>query len=144
MSDSAVHSAVAQRIVIRFLTNEGVKPAEIWNRLRAQFEERTLSWARVKAWCAEFKKGRKQVENLSHAGRPRTSITPESITAVRDLIDDLCNPYWMREVHTQRPEKINVWAGIPIWFKIVTFSSAAINRKAKTPKTQNLRWFGKK
>jgi len=31
-------SAVAQRIIVKFLTNENVKPAEILKRLRAQFD----------------------------------------------------------------------------------------------------------
>jgi hypothetical protein len=43
MSEQVVPSAVAQRIVVKFLTNENVKPAEILMRLRAQFGDETLS-----------------------------------------------------------------------------------------------------
>jgi hypothetical protein len=42
-----VPSAVAQRIVVTFLTNENVKPAKILMRLRAQFGDETLSRTRV-------------------------------------------------------------------------------------------------
>lgn len=87
MSEREVHPSVAQRIIIKFLTNEGVKPAEIRDRLRAQFGENALSWPRVKAWCAEFKKGREKVENMSHPRRPRSSITPGNIAVVRELIE---------------------------------------------------------
>jgi len=37
MSEQLVPSAVAQRIVVTFLTNKDVKPDEILMRLRAQF-----------------------------------------------------------------------------------------------------------
>jgi hypothetical protein len=38
MSERAVPSAVAQRIVVKFLTNENVKPHDILKILRAQFD----------------------------------------------------------------------------------------------------------
>jgi hypothetical protein len=37
MSEQVVLSAVAQRIVVKFQSNEKVKPTEILIRLRAQF-----------------------------------------------------------------------------------------------------------
>jgi hypothetical protein len=43
MSDQTVPSAVSQRIIVKFLTNENVKPAEILMRLRAQFGDEVLS-----------------------------------------------------------------------------------------------------
>lgn len=54
MSEREVHPSVAQRIIIKFLAREGVKPAEILRRLTAQFGEQTLSRARVFAWHKEF------------------------------------------------------------------------------------------
>jgi hypothetical protein len=42
MSEQVVPSALVQRIVVTFLTNESVKSAEILTRLRAQFGDETL------------------------------------------------------------------------------------------------------
>jgi hypothetical protein len=39
-----VSSAVAQRVIVTFLTKENVKPAEILTRLRAEFDNETLSY----------------------------------------------------------------------------------------------------
>jgi hypothetical protein len=36
MQEQAVPSAVAQRVIVKFLTIENVKPADILTRLRAQ------------------------------------------------------------------------------------------------------------
>ena len=43
MSEQEVPPSVAQHIVIKFLTNEGVKPSEILTHLKAQFGDPTLS-----------------------------------------------------------------------------------------------------
>jgi len=37
MGEQVVPSAVVQRLVVKYLTNENVKPAEILTRLRAHF-----------------------------------------------------------------------------------------------------------
>ena len=39
MSEREVPITIAQRVVIKFLTNENVGPNEIWHRLRAQYGE---------------------------------------------------------------------------------------------------------
>jgi hypothetical protein len=43
----AVPSDVAQRIIVKLITNENVKPTEILMRLRAQFSDETLSRTQV-------------------------------------------------------------------------------------------------
>jgi hypothetical protein len=43
MSEQVVRPAVAQRIIIKILTNENVKLAKILTRLRAQFADEKLS-----------------------------------------------------------------------------------------------------
>jgi len=87
MGEREVPITVAQRVVIRFLTNENVGPNEIWCRLRAQYGESTLSKTQVKFWHKEFRGGREAVQNTGHQRRSRTSISPENIAAVRDLIE---------------------------------------------------------
>ena len=81
MGEKEVPITVAQRVVIKFLTNE------IWRRLRAQYGDSTLSKTQVKFWHKEFRGGREAVQNTTHRRRPRTSISPENIAAVRDLIE---------------------------------------------------------
>lgn len=88
MSEQAVHVSVEQRIIIKFLTNEGVSPTDILRRLYAQFGEKTLSRPRVFAWHKQFSGGRENVENQSHVRRPRTSVTEANIEAVRSLLED--------------------------------------------------------
>jgi hypothetical protein len=47
MSEQVVPPAVAQRIIVKILTNENVKPLQILKRLRAQFGDETLSRTQV-------------------------------------------------------------------------------------------------
>jgi predicted DNA-binding transcriptional regulator len=54
MFEQEVHVSIAQRINIKFLSREGVKPAEILRRLTEQFKEETLSRVRVFAWHKQF------------------------------------------------------------------------------------------
>ena len=86
MSEQQVPSSVAQRIIIKFLSKEGVKPIEILNRLRSQFGNETLSKSQVCKWHRSFSSGRNEVENLTHPRRPKTSITHENIKGVEGLI----------------------------------------------------------
>ena len=46
-----------------------------------------MSRATVYNWFVEFNRGRDQLEDESHASRPRTTVTPENIEAVRDLVN---------------------------------------------------------
>ena len=87
ISEREVPITIAQCIVIKFLTNENVGPSAIWRRLREQYGESTLLKTQVIFWHKEFRGGRDAVQNTSHKWHPRTSITPENITAVRDLIE---------------------------------------------------------
>lgn len=86
MSKRQVPTAVAQRIVVRFLVSEGVKNTEIFLRLRNQFGSECLSRAAVFKWVKAFKNGRETVENEPHDRRPRTSIIPGNIRWVEQLI----------------------------------------------------------
>jgi hypothetical protein len=47
-----------QRVVMKFLVNEGVKPADIYRRLQAQYGDETLSRSKTFGWCKRFKDGR--------------------------------------------------------------------------------------
>ena len=47
----ASNANVEQRVVIKFLVNEGVKPGEIYSRLLAQYGDETLSCSKKFEWC---------------------------------------------------------------------------------------------
>jgi hypothetical protein len=57
MSEQVDPSAAEQCIIIKFLTNENVRPAEILNRLRAHFGDETFSRTQVYDWNTSFKEG---------------------------------------------------------------------------------------
>jgi hypothetical protein len=83
MAVQAVPNSVAQRIIIKFLTNEGVIPSEIFTRLQAQFGNECLSQPRLFSWAKSF---RDHVENEPHARRPRTSVNPDNVLKIGELI----------------------------------------------------------
>jgi len=87
MGEREAPITVVQHVVIKFLTNENVGPNEIWRRLLAQYGESKLSKTQVKFWHKEFRGGREAMQNTSHQRRPRTSISPENIAVVHDLIE---------------------------------------------------------
>jgi hypothetical protein len=63
VSEQAVPLTVSQNIILKFLTSENVKPAEILMRLRAQFGDEMLSRTQVHDWSMSFKEGPTEVEN---------------------------------------------------------------------------------
>jgi hypothetical protein len=85
MAVQEVPSSVAQHIIIKFLTKEGVIPSEIFTRFQAQFGDKCLSQPRVFSWAKSFREGRDHVENEPHAWRPRTSVNPNNIMKIGDL-----------------------------------------------------------
>jgi len=50
--------------VVKFTTNENVNPAEIVMRLRAQFDDETLSRTEISDCSKTFEEGRTGVENM--------------------------------------------------------------------------------
>jgi histone-lysine N-methyltransferase SETMAR len=85
MAVQAVPKSVAQLIIIKFLTKEGVTPSEIFTRLQAQFGDECLSQPRVFSWVKSFREGQDHVENEPHARRPRT-VNPENVLKIGELI----------------------------------------------------------
>jgi hypothetical protein len=86
MAEQEVPSSVAQLIIIKFLTKEVVIPSEIFTRLQAQFGNECLSQPRVFSWAKSFREGPDRVENEPHARRPRTSVNPENVLKIGELI----------------------------------------------------------
>ena len=59
-----------QRSVIRFLLSEGVKPFEIYRRMKVQYGDSCLSQGRVYEWVERFQNGRQNVSDEHRSGRP--------------------------------------------------------------------------
>jgi hypothetical protein len=57
MAVQAVPNSVVQRIIIKFLTKEGVIPSEIFTSLQEKFEDECLSQLRVFSWAKSFPEG---------------------------------------------------------------------------------------
>ncbi|KAJ4426022.1 hypothetical protein ANN_27649 [Periplaneta americana] len=80
-------SCVEQRVVMKFLVNEGVSPAEIHRRLEAQYGVDTLSRSKTFEWCKRLKEGCTSVNSVTdHCGHPPSAIVPENIQHVERLI----------------------------------------------------------
>jgi hypothetical protein len=86
MAVQAIPNSVAQHINITFLMKEGVIPSEIFTRLQTQFGDECLSQPRVFNWAKSFQKGRDRVENEPRARRPRTSVNPDNVLKIGELI----------------------------------------------------------
>ena len=99
MSERDVPITIAQRVVIKFQTNENVGPNEIWRRLRAQYGESTLSKTQVKFWHKEFHGGTDAVQNTSHR-RPRTSITQRISQRFKTLLKAIVGLLWLKFVRS--------------------------------------------
>jgi len=58
MNELVAPSAVAQRVTVKFTTNENVKPAGNLMRLRAQFNDETPPRIQMYDWNKSFNDGR--------------------------------------------------------------------------------------
>ena len=57
MADNSGSACMEQRVVMKFLVNEGVKPPDIYGRLQALYGDETLSRSKTFEWCKRFKDG---------------------------------------------------------------------------------------
>jgi transposase len=67
-----------QRSIIRFLWSEGVKPSEIYGRMKVQYGDRCLSQGRVYEWVQRFQNGRQNISDEHRRGRP-VSVANETV-----------------------------------------------------------------
>jgi hypothetical protein len=58
-----------QRVIIRFLWNEGIDAHEIVHRLQAQFDEYAYTLRTVQSWITEARLGRQDTHDKIHTGR---------------------------------------------------------------------------
>lgn len=74
------------RAVIQFLTLEGKKPKEIFERMGNVYGTSAPSYTTVKKWAAEFKRGRQSLDDDPRAGRPVDVTTDEMCQAVERIV----------------------------------------------------------
>ena len=92
MADNSVSVCMEERVVMKFLVNEGIKPMDIYRRLQAQYGDETLSRSKTSEWCKRFKDGRTSIsDDPSHSGSQPTAVIPTNIQrAERLILDNRC------------------------------------------------------
>jgi hypothetical protein len=78
MAGNSVSACMGQRVVMKFLVNEGAKPADIYRRLQAQYGDETLSRSKTFEWCKRFKDGRTSVSDDPDHGGSAHALTLQS------------------------------------------------------------------
>ena len=81
-----ISSKVEYRAVIRYLYLKGKTGKEINGELADVYGSPAPSYARVKFWLGEFKRGRTSLEDEARSGRPLDATDEEMCKKVRDLV----------------------------------------------------------
>ena len=79
-------SKVEYRAVIRYLYLKGKTGKEIHGELGDVYGFSAPSYAQVKFWVGEFKRGRTSLEDEARSGRPLDATDEEMCKKVRDLV----------------------------------------------------------
>ena len=79
MSGDARDFNIETRVVIKFFFLQGKAPKEIHAILIETLEEHAPSYATLKNWVAQFKRGDCSTCDAHRPGRPKTVTTPEII-----------------------------------------------------------------
>jgi len=74
------------RFYIKTQYKLGKQAIEIFNQLKAVYNDQAPSYATVARWVALFKNGRESIEDDPRSGRPITGVTQDNIDAVRKVI----------------------------------------------------------
>jgi len=74
------------RAVIKYLHLKKLTPREIHDDMVDTLGDSAPSYATVKRWCADFKRGRRSTEDEERPGRPNEVATQRQIDAVLDTV----------------------------------------------------------
>ena len=85
MSDDAHDFNNIEKRAVKFLFLQGKAPKEIHAILTETLGERAPSYATVKNWVAQFKRGDFSTCDAPRPGRPKTVTTPEIIHHIYTL-----------------------------------------------------------
>ena len=86
MQKASFSSKVEYRAVIRYLYLKGEKSQEIYCELTNVYGSSAPSYAQVKFWVGEFKRGRTSLEDETRSGRPSDATDEEMCNKVPDLM----------------------------------------------------------
>ena len=86
MQKASFSSKVEYRAVIRYLYLKGKTGQEIHCELTNVYGSSAPSYAQVKFWVGEFKRGRTSLEDETRSGRPSVATDEEMCNKVRDLV----------------------------------------------------------
>ena len=75
-----------QRVCLKFCVANQISCAELLKMLRKAYGESALSKTLAYEWYEAFKEGREVVVDLSHSGRPSTSLTDENTKKVKEMV----------------------------------------------------------
>jgi len=79
---------IEYRAVIKFFVKEGLTPNEVHSKFIKVYEDFSPSFSTTKKWAAEFKRGRTSLEDDPHEGRPKSTLSPDIIEQVHDMVLD--------------------------------------------------------
>jgi transposase len=65
-----------QRVIRKFLFNEGADARQIAKRLRVQFHEDAYALRMVEFWITELRRGREDIHDEPRTGRPSAKKRP--------------------------------------------------------------------
>jgi hypothetical protein len=83
-AQAPIQTEYEQRVIVKFLFNEGLDPRQIVEKLETQFHEGAYSLRAVQCWIGEVRRGR---EDLHDETRPGSS-SEEHITAkIQELLN---------------------------------------------------------
>lgn len=77
---------IEHRAVIKFLHLKGLKGGEIFEEMQSVLGESAPSYATVKNWLAEFKRGRTCIQDEHRSGRPKSVTTTEMVSKIHDMV----------------------------------------------------------
>ena len=79
---------IEYRAVIKFLTLEGNAPIDIHQRLVIIYGDSAPSYATVKNWVGETRRGRVQLQDGTKSGRLVEVTTKKNVDKVRKILED--------------------------------------------------------
>lgn len=79
------------RAVIKHFHLKGFSAREVKTELDGVHGDASPSFATVKRWIAEFKKGRRSIEDLPRPGRPKSVTHPENVMEVHKMVQENCH-----------------------------------------------------
>ena len=79
---------IEYRAVRKFFVREGLTPNEIHSKFIKAYGDSSPSFSTIKKWAAEFKRGRTSLEDDPHEGRPKSTLSPDIIEQVHDMVLD--------------------------------------------------------